>query len=196
MDSERLPSPTWALAPQMLQLAAWLAGVCALLALPGMAQAQSVTTVPSTAEVISEVTLSKTRDMDFGRVIVPRNGRIDMTAEETPTCTPNNGLTPLDACESASFEGRAGNGFQIRISVPSGRRINLTGPGADLRLRRMTVGAGDGLTFERRVNRHFEFIVNDPAGEFEFHVGGRLLFRNNQASGLYSGTFDITADYQ
>lgn len=167
-----------------------------MVSVSGTALAQSVTTVPSSAEVISEITLSKTRDMDFGRVIVPRNGRIDMTAEATPTCTPNNGLTPLDTCESASFEGRAGSGFQIRISVPVNRRINLTGPGQDLRLRRMEVGAGSGLTFERRVNRHFEFIVNDAAGEFEFHVGGRLLFRNNQASGLYSGTFDITADYQ
>jgi len=140
-----------------------LASVCAMMATPYMVQAQSVTTIPSSAEVISEVTLSKTRDMDFGRVIVPRNGRIDMTAEETPTCTPNNGLTLLDACETASFDGRAGTGFQIRISVPSGRRIDLTGPGQDLRLRRMEVGAGSGLTFERRVNRHFEFIVTDPA---------------------------------
>lgn len=145
---------------------------------------------------MSEVTLVKTRDMDFGRVIVPRNGRIDMTAEETPTCTPNNGLTLLDACQSASFSGRAGAAFQIRISVPPSRRINLTGPGADLRLRRMTVGAGDGLTFERRVNRNFDFLVTDPGGEFEFHIGGRLLFRNNQASGVYTGTFTIEADYQ
>lgn len=173
-----------------------IAAVCVPAGQPMIAHAQSVETITTRAEVISEVTLSKTRDMDFGRVIVPRSGRIDMTAEEMPTCTPNNGLTLLDPCQSASFDGRAGNGFQIRISVPSGRRINLTGPGQDLRLRRMTVGAGEGLTFERRVNRHFDFIVNDPAGEFEFHVGGRLLFRNNQASGLYTGTFDITADYQ
>jgi len=192
----RPPLPKPAPARPALRAAAYLVGVCGAMAVPTIAQGQSVTTVPSSAEVISEVTLSKTRDMDFGRVIVPRNGRIDMTAEETPTCTPNNGLTPLDLCQTASFEGRAGDGFQIRISVPSGRRIDLSGPGQDLRLRRMEVGAGDGLTFERRVNRHFDFIVNDPAGEFEFHVGGRLLFRNNQASGLYSGTFDITADYQ
>lgn len=168
----------------------------AAMAMPAGAQAQSVQTITTQAEVMSEVTLSNTRDMDFGRVIVPRAGRIDMSAEEVPTCTPNNGLTLLDACQTASFVGSAGNGFQIRISVPAGRRINLAGPGQDLRLRRMTVGAGDGLTFERRVNRHFEFIVNDPTGEFEFHVGGRLLFRSNQATGLYTGTFDITADYQ
>ncbi|MEM8726423.1 MAG: hypothetical protein AAGE86_12975, partial [Pseudomonadota bacterium] len=129
--------------------------------MPYGAHAQSDQTIPARSEVVSEVTLAKIRDMNFGRIIVPRSGRIDMTAEETPTCTPNNGLILLDACESASFSGRARTGVQIRISVPPSRRINLTGPGVDLRLRRMTVGAGTGLTFERRVNRNFDFLITD-----------------------------------
>lgn len=172
------------------------AAACALSVSPQTVQAQSAQSIPARTEIVSEVTLVKTRDMDFGRVIVPRNGRIDMTAEETPVCTANNGLLLLDTCQSASFTGNAGAAFQIRVSVPSGRRVDLTGPGQNLRLRRMTVGAGNGLTFDRRVNRNFDFTVTDPNGEFEFHVGGRLLFRNNQASGVYTGTFTIEADYQ
>lgn len=60
----------------------------------------------------------------------------------------------------------------------------------------MTVGAGTGVTFLGRTNRHFDFQITDPAGEFEFFVAGRLLFRNNQAPGIYTGTFTIDADYQ
>ncbi|MEM6496838.1 MAG: DUF4402 domain-containing protein [Pseudomonadota bacterium] len=138
----------------------------------------------------------KTSDMDFGRVIVPRNGRVDMTAEEVPVCTANNTLQVLDQCQSASFEGTAAPGFDLRVTVPPGRRVNLTGPGQDLRLRQMTVGAGSGLTFRRRVNRNFDFTIADPAGEFAFHIGGRLLFRNNQVPGVYTGTFDIEVDYE
>ncbi|MEM7779497.1 MAG: DUF4402 domain-containing protein [Pseudomonadota bacterium] len=160
------------------------------------ATAQSVETASASAEIAGDVTLVNTRDMDYGRVIVPRNGRIDMTAEEVPTCTPNNGLTLLDACQSAAFEGTALNGVQVRISVPPGRRINLAGPDRDLRLRRITVGAGDGMTFLGRTNRHFDFLITDPNGDFEFFVGARLLFRNNQGPGVYSGTFAIEADYQ
>lgn len=174
--------------------------MCALflapVAAPFAAQAQDVTSTDATAVVARDVTLIKTRDMDYGRVIVPRNGRIDMTAEDIATCTPNNGLTLIDACQSAAFSGSAENGFQVRVSVPAGRRINLTGPDRDLRLRRMTVGAGDGLTFLGRTNRHFDFLITDPAGDFEFFFGGRLLFRNNQGVGVYTGTFTIETDYQ
>ena len=174
----------------MLFCAGWLSCGTAV------ASAQDVRTIDSQAQVLAEISLANTRDMDFGRLIVPTNGRVDMTAEENPTCTPNNGIVLVDACESASFVGRAGSGFQIRISVPAGRRINLTGPGRDLRLRQMTVGAGDGLTFLGRSGRNFDFQITDPNGDYEFHVGGRLLFRNNQAVGLYTGTFTIETEFQ
>ncbi len=169
---------------------------CLLIAGAAPVFAQDASPVTASVEIASEVTLTKTRDMDFGRIIVPAAGRIDMTAEETPTCTPNNGITPLDACTSASFVGSAGTAFQIRISTPIGRRAILSGPGQDLRLRRLAVGAGDGLTFTGRTNRHFDFTVTDADGDFEFYVGGRMLFRNNQTPGLYSGTFTIEVDYQ
>jgi len=175
-------------------LASAVAG--AALCSPTLASAQSDIAVPSRAQIAQDVALTKLRDLDFGRVIVPRNGRIDMSADAASICTPNNGLQPIDPCQSAQFEGRADTGFQVRISVPSGRRINLTGPDRDLRLRQMTVGPGDGVTFLGRTNRHFDFIVTDPAGVFDFFVAGRLLFRNNQAPGIYTGTFTIEADYQ
>ncbi|MDJ0978221.1 MAG: DUF4402 domain-containing protein [Erythrobacter sp.] len=150
----------------------------------------------ASARIHDDVTLINTREMDFGRIIAPGNGRIDMTASEVAICTPNNALEVLDGCQSAGFEGVAGSGFQIRVRVPAGRRIELTGPGQNLRLRRMEVGAGDGLAFIRRVNRNFDFTVTDPDGAFEFFVGGRLLIRNNQAPGVYTGTFEIEVEYE
>lgn len=179
-----------------LSIAARALALCLAALCHSAGLAQSVSDVPAAAEIVADVTLIKTRDMDFGRIIVPRGGRIDMTATQNAICTPNNGLQVLDTCESAAFAGDAGAAFQLRISVPPNRRINLTGPGQDLRLRRMTVGAGPGLSFIRRVNRNFDFNVTDPAGAFEFFVGGRLLFRNNQAPGVYTGTFVIEVDYQ
>lgn len=170
---------------------------CALaVSAPSLANAQSQTQSPASAELTQSLEITQVRDLDYGRVIVPRNGRIDMTADNASTCTPNNGLILLEPCQSAQFEGQALTGLQLRISVPPGRRINLTGPDRDLRLRRMTVGAGDGVSFQGRTNRHFDFIVTDPAGEFDVFVAGRLLFRNNQAPGVYTGTFTIEASYQ
>ncbi|MEO0907218.1 MAG: DUF4402 domain-containing protein [Pseudomonadota bacterium] len=177
-------------------LAIWASAAAALLALPSGLHAQSVSSAQARGVVLDTVTLTNRRDMDFGRVIVPRNGRIDMTAQDTATCTANNGLTLLDPCQSAAFDGTAASGFQLRVTVPRRRRITLSGPGRNLRLRRMTVGAGNGLTFIGRRGRNFDFLITDPSGDFEFFVGGRLLFRNNQAPGLYSGTFTIQADYE
>ena len=163
---------------------------------PVALQAQSAASAEARTFVVGTVTLSNTRDLDFGRVIVPRNGRIDMTAQDTANCTANNGLTIIDACQSAAFEGAAASGFQLRIQTPPQRRITLSGPGRNLRLRQMTVGAGAGLAFLGRTGRNFGFLITDPAGEFEFFVAGRLLFRNNQVPGRYSGTFTIQADYE
>jgi len=174
-------------------ISAALAGLCSLSA---PASAQDTVTTDARAQVFDDVTLAKIRDMDFGSLIVPNSGRIDMTATDTANCTPNNAIEVLDTCQSAAFTGTAGAGFQLRVSVPAGRRINLSGPGQNLRLRRMNVGAGNGLTLIQRVNRHFDFTVTDANGDFEFFVGGRLLFRNNQTPGVYSGTFTIEVDYQ
>ncbi|MEM7688688.1 MAG: DUF4402 domain-containing protein [Pseudomonadota bacterium] len=168
----------------------------ALAAMPCAAMAQDVQSTDSRAQIFEDVTLTKARDMDFGRLIAPGAGRVDMTATDVAVCTPNNALEALDTCQSAAFEGTGGSGFQIRVRVPNGRRIDLTGPGRELRLRQMTVGAGDGLSFIRRVNRNFDFTITDPGGAFEFFVGGRLLIRNDQMPGVYSGTFEIEVEYE
>ncbi|MEM1052958.1 MAG: DUF4402 domain-containing protein [Pseudomonadota bacterium] len=171
------------------------AGALAL-ALPSVVSAQEQVSSPASAAINPGLQITKVRDLDYGRVIVPRNGRIDMTADNASTCTPNNGLLLLAPCQSAQFEGQAVTGLQLRISVPVGRRTTLTGPDRELRLRRIAVGPGNGVSFQGRTNRHFDFVVTDPAGEFDFFVAGRLLFRNNQAPGVYTGTFTIEAAYQ
>jgi len=160
------------------------------------ALAQTSQSVNTSAQIYEDITLLKISDLDFGRVIVPRNGRVDMTAEEVPACTANNTLQLLDDCQSAGFAGTAAPGFNLRVSVPPGRGIDLVGPGQDLRLRRITVGPGEGLAFVRRVNRNFDFTITNPAGEFAFYIGARLLFRNNQAPGVYTGSFDVDVEYE
>jgi len=172
------------------------ATLIALAAVPSVTAAQDTAAMDATVKIVDAITLTNTRDMDFGRIIAPGSGLIDMDATDVAQCSPNNAITLLDTCQSAAFEGTAGAMFQIRVSVPPLRRIILTGPGRDLRLRRMAVGEGDGLTFIRRVGRNFDFEITDPNGDFEFFVGGRLLIRNNQEPGVYTGTFDIEVDYQ
>jgi hypothetical protein len=159
------------------------------------AQAQNSDTATASASLMQDLTLTKTRDLDFGDIVVPRNGRLDLTPRANATCTTNNGLIHLGLCQSAAFEGTATQGFQLSITVPNRRRFNITGPGRPLRVRRVTVGDVTGLQFQGRSGNVYNYNVTAADGAFAFHIGARLLFRNNQAPGVYNGTFNITAEY-
>jgi len=159
------------------------------------AWAQDNTDTTSSAEVVSDVTLTKTRDLDFGSILAPNNGRVQMSSGANPTCTTNNGLVHFGVCQTAAFEGQASPGFQLQVTVPTGRRFLLTGPGQDLRVRRVAVGGITGLQFQGRTGNVYNYTVNSADGSFAFHVGARVLIRNNQTPGIYDGTFTITAEY-
>lgn len=158
------------------------------------ASAQDSSTVET--ELLSALELNKTQDLDFGDIVAPGSGRIDLTAEAEATCTPNNEIQHFGVCQAAAFEGRGSFGQNITITVPPNRRFELTGPDRNLRIRRVDVGDATGLNFQGRTNNVYRYQITDSAGEFDFHIGARVLIRNNQAPGIYSGTFNISLEYQ
>ena len=179
--------------------AAFVRGIFAagLMAVALAAPASAQDNVTSEIEILTPLALTNTRELDFGGIVAPRNGRVDMTAEETATCTTNNNLVHSGACQSAAFDGRAIAGQNITITVPTGRRFEIAGPDSrPLRVRRVTVGDATGLTFQGRTGNAYRYQVSSTDGLFDFHIGARLLIRNNQAPGVYSGTFTINLEYQ
>lgn len=180
---------------------AWVRGIFAAglmavaMAMPNAASAQD--NVTSEIEILTPLALTNTRDLDFGGIVAPSNGRVDMTAEATATCTTNNLLVHSGVCQSAAFDGRAIAGQNITITVPTGRRFTIAGPDPrPLRVRRVSVGDATGLTFQGRTGNAYRYQVTSTDGLFDFHIGARLLIRSNQAPGVYSGTFTINLDYQ
>lgn len=165
------------------------------LATPTLVSAQD--SITTEVEILTPLALTNTRDLDFGGIVAPSNGRVDMTAEETATCTTNNQLVHSGVCQSAAFDGRAIAGQNITITVPTGRRFEIAGPDPrPLRVRRVMVGDATGLTFQGRSGNRYRYQITSVDGLFDFHIGARLLIRNNQAPGVYSGTFTINLDYQ
>lgn len=174
-----------------------LAFLCVALAFaaPSMAHAQDNTTTD--VEILTPLALTNTRALDFGGIVAPSNGRLDMTAEETANCTTNNQLVHSGVCQSAAFDGRAIAGQNITITVPNGRRFEIAGPDSrPLRVRRVTVGDTTGLSFQGRSGNRYRYQITSTDGLFDFHIGARLLIRNNQAPGTYNGTFTVNLDYQ
>jgi len=147
----------------------------------------------SSATIAPTITLNKTRDLDFGRLIPSgATGRVTINAR-TGVRTGSASVTLIGSDNnSALFTGIGTPNQGITISISS-NNITLTrmGGGATMRVRRFRVSAEGGG--QRTLPRNYNIPVD---GSIDFAIGGRLRVGVNQAEGVYTGSFDITLEYQ
>ena len=145
------------------------------------------------ASVIPSMTLTKTRDLDFGRFIPSSaTGRVRINARTGARNTSASVIPIGNDFSSALFNGvgAPNEGVTISVATPSVVLTRTTG-GATMTLDRFRVSAEGGG------NRTLPRNYNIPAdGTIDFAIGGRLRVGANQAAGLYTGSFDITMEYQ
>lgn len=164
---------------------------------PSAASAQD-STLSTDAQVglLRPLTILKLSDLDFGDLIVTTGGTVVLAPTDTATCTTTGGVIHSGECEAATFAGLGITGQRVRVRRPNGRRITLTGPGADMTVTDITILSDSTLT-PTRSNPQFErFLINSANGAFFFRIGGTLNVNPNQAGGLYTGTFEVRLDYQ
>ena len=181
---------------EALKPARWIAALGAFGLFASPAHAQSVNSVDTQADLLEPLSIVKLADMDFGDLIVTTGGTVVLTADPVPTCTTTGGVVHTEECQPATFAGLGGAGQRLRIRRPVGRTITLTGPGADMTVNDITIDGGVSLN---RVNSNpnwERFLINTFDGSFIFRVGGTLNVNPNQLPGVYTGTFEIRADYQ
>jgi Domain of unknown function (DUF4402) len=146
----------------------------------------------SRAQVRQPVTLSNSRDLNFGNIIrgattgtVTINARTGARTNAGGTVLQGTGFT------SAAFTGTGTGGRVVTLSIgaPS---ITLAGPGGATMLVntfRISIGGGAQQTLPRNATL--------PAlGSQSFGIGGRLNVAANQADGDYTGSFSLTMNYQ
>ena len=147
----------------------------------------------SSATIAPTISLNKTRDLDFGRLIPSAaNGRVTINAR-TGVRTGSASVTLIGSDNnSALFTGIGTPNQGVTISISSNNiTLNRVGGGATMRVRRFRVSAEGGG--QRTLPRNY----NIPAdGTIDFAIGGRLRVGANQAEGVYVGSFDITLEYQ
>lgn len=188
--------------------------ICALLAVfatSAMAAPNDTGSAASAADVhlVVPASLIRTRDMAFGYIIQQAAAGTVVLDAATDTCTTTNGLVRMGQCRSAQFSGMGVGNLQVRINGPTS--ILLTGPGQSMVLDTfrletapdLTVASGGGNGNGNAIgwsnapgqnNRRFRIV--SPTGIFTFGVGGTLRVNANQAAGVYTGTFDVTVQYQ
>jgi hypothetical protein len=164
-----------------LALGALLTAATPLAAAPVSAPTQP----PARALLLIPLTLTKVQDIHFG-TIVPSTTTAGWVAINAVTGarTGSAGLTlmPADVGQRGRFAGAGTAGQQVIMSLTA--PAELTNPAGDtLTVLAMTL---DGPT-TRTIAADQTFYVG---------VGGTIFVAANQPEGLYSATYDLTADYQ
>jgi hypothetical protein len=165
-----------------------LAG-CAAIALSAMAssalaQASATTSATASVTVFQPITVAKTADLQFGRVIRPSNATATVyTVSETNGAATTSGgdgifsgaVTPTRAVFTVNGEGGQAFNITSAASVTNGGvTINLVKSDPSLILSG-TIGA---------------------AGSATFGVGGNVTLDNSSPTGVKSGSFNVTVTYQ
>lgn len=169
------------LAKAALALGAFLTAASPAAAAPVSAP----TLPPARALLLIPLTLTKVQDIHFG-TIVPSTTTAGWVAINAVTGarTGSAGLTlmPADVGQRGQFAGAGTPGQQVIIALTP--PTELTNPAGDtLTVLAMTL---DGPTTRTIAANHSFFVA----------VGGTIFVEANQPEGLYSATYDLTADYQ
>lgn len=155
-------------------------------AAPALAAPVSAPTPPpGRALLLIPLTLTKVQDLHFG-TIVPSTTTAGWVAINATTGarTASAGLTLVttDVGQRGRFAGAGSAGQQVIMALtPATQLTNLAGDTIDV----LTMGL-DGPT-TRTIGTDQTFFVG---------VGGTIFVQANQPEGLYSATYDLTADYQ
>jgi hypothetical protein len=163
----------------MTKFAAPALALLALVPTPNAASAAQMTAAV-TANVVKPVQLLKLQDMEFGTLLVPNyTGTRTVVLSRTGALTCGADIVCSGAPKQARFNVQGTNRMVVLISVSSAGLVNGTN----------TIPyAADAPTSIT--------LTNSGAPGIDFDVGGTLTVSGTIPGGLYSGTLNVTADYQ
>ena len=152
-----------------------------------VANAATTATATATAEILSTLAIVNDSGLDFGTIAVAGAGTVKVSA---------NGLS--DSCTAialicggtrapAGFTVSGNDGAGVAVTLPSSATLTYVG----------WVGAGAAPTMSvGSFTSYFPAGTTLVAGSTTVNVGGSLAVAAAQAPGTYSGTFDVSAQYQ
>ncbi len=142
--------------------------------------------------VVVPASLTNTQGLDFGK-IVPSGSRGIVTINARNGNRSGNANVTLIGTDFSRglFDATGEPGMTVTVSG-SARRIFLAGPGgARMRVNRFRISRNNAR--QRGLPRNYAIPAS---GSMTLGLGGRLRVGANQTPGLYTGTFDLTMEYQ
>lgn len=148
---------------------------------PALAQSSSATaTANVTAEIVAAIAISKTTDMNFGKVVAGgTSGTVVLSTAGVRSATGGTKLGNAGSTAAGAFSVTGESGATYSVTLPASRTISS---GAN----NMTV----------------DTFTSNPSGtgtltggSQSLAVGATLNVGASQVSGTYTGTFDVTVAY-
>lgn len=149
---------------------------------PALAQSSSATaTANATAEIVAAIAISKTTDMNFGKVVTgATSGTVVLSTAGARSATGGTQLGNAGSTAAGAFSVTGESGATYGITLPSSTTI--------------TSGVINNMT----VNT----FTSNPSGtgtltggSQSLAVGATLNVGASQVSGTYTGTFNVTVAY-
>jgi hypothetical protein len=135
------------------------------------------------ARTIKQISITKTRDLDWGRLIAGATAGTATINPRTDVRTRTGGVTAAGGSpQAARFTVTGTPTVVARITIGPNPVLTRVGGGGTMNASNMTL---NGVR-----NRRFP-----ASGTLDVRVGGRLNVAANQPDGAYLGTLTITVDY-
>lgn len=146
--------------------------------------------------VLLPLTLTKTSDLDFGTVVASNTaGTVSISADDGSRAV-TGGVTGVPSLPGgrALFQG-AGSATQSVVLTMQPPAVLSNGANT-ITVSSMTFDSGAPTTAAAGTGYPTTTRIIDGTGAFAVGVGGLFAIGANQANGVYSATFTVTANYQ
>lgn len=139
------------------------------------------------ATVFRSISLAKTADLYFGRIVRPLSGSgtVELAAANAAKTYPAGvAWMNLPAATRAAYTVTGEGGQTMSIDIPT--TFNMNGPLSST----LTVTTNNNLTTTPTLSS-----ILGNSGTYNFFVGGSFPISSSTQSGVYSGTFTVTVAY-
>lgn len=157
------------------------AAAVAAAAMPAPALAAQTASATGRALILLPLTIIKVNDLDFGTVVSSSSSGTVSIAADGSGQSVTGGVTPVASgtATRAVFAGGGTAGQQVNIFLAPPPNLS----------------DGNGHTVPISLSLDNSLVTIDSTRAFSVGIGGTVTIAANQASGTYTGTFTVLAQY-
>ncbi|RST29551.1 DUF4402 domain-containing protein [Sphingomonas ginkgonis] len=168
-------------------MGSWRQRVCcwpaaAVLLLAGVPAYAATISVSATASVVKPLVLTRKSDLNFGTIVLPQVAAASsVSISQAGVVSCGAGLSCAGAPAAATLNVQGTNKMVVLISTAASQLVNQSD--------------GSRISFTPSAPASVTLTSSGVPGN-DFNVGGRIDLPATTTGGLYSGTIQVTVDYQ